>query len=123
MLEITLQSLVAMSTTEAEYMAVAEAAKEALWLKGLVKELGLNQGGVQLHCNSQSAIYLAKHQVYHARTKHIDVRFHKIKELIITREIVFEKIDTSENAVDMLTKMVPTNKFKHCLDLISVCGL
>ena len=42
----TPQSLVAMSTTEAEYMAVAKAAKEALWLKGLVKELGLNQGGV-----------------------------------------------------------------------------
>uniref|UniRef100_A0A2N9J5Y1 CCHC-type domain-containing protein n=1 Tax=Fagus sylvatica TaxID=28930 RepID=A0A2N9J5Y1_FAGSY len=56
----TLQSIVAMSTTEAEYMAVAEAAKEALWLKGLVKELGLNQGGVQMHCDSQSAIYLAK---------------------------------------------------------------
>ena len=118
----TLQSLVAISTTKAEYMAVAEAA-EALWLKGLIKELGLNQGGVQLQCDSQSAIYLAKHQVYHARTKHIDVRFHKIRELIVTREIVLEKIDTSENAVDMLTKMVPTNKFKHCLDLISVCGL
>ena len=42
----TLQSIVAMSTTEVEYMAVAEAAKEALWLKGLVKKLGLNQGGV-----------------------------------------------------------------------------
>jgi hypothetical protein len=67
----TLQSIVAMSTTEAEYMAVAEAAKEALWLKGLVKELGLNQGGVQMHCDSQSAIYLAKNQVYHARTKHM----------------------------------------------------
>jgi hypothetical protein len=53
----TLQSIVAMSTTEAEYMAVAEAAKEASWLKGLVKELGLNQGGVQMHCDSQSAIY------------------------------------------------------------------
>ena len=74
----TLQSPVTMSTTKAEYMAVAEAAKEALWLKGLVKELGLNQGGVQLHCDSQSAIYLVKHQVYHAWTKHIDVRFHKI---------------------------------------------
>uniref|UniRef100_A0A2N9G1G5 CCHC-type domain-containing protein n=1 Tax=Fagus sylvatica TaxID=28930 RepID=A0A2N9G1G5_FAGSY len=47
----TLQSIVAMSTTEAEYMAVAEAAKEALWLKGLVKEFGLNQGGVQMHCD------------------------------------------------------------------------
>ena len=56
----TVQSLVAMSTTKAEYMAVAKATKEALWLKALVKELGLNQG-VQLHCDSQSAIYLAKH--------------------------------------------------------------
>ena len=59
-LRSTVQSLVAMSTTKAEYMAVAEATKEALWLKALVKELGLNQG-VQLHCDSQSAIYLAKH--------------------------------------------------------------
>ena len=57
----TIQSLVAMSNTEAEYMVVVEATKEALWLKGPVKELGLNQGGVQLHCDSQSAIYLAKH--------------------------------------------------------------
>ncbi|XP_075645811.1 carotenoid 9,10(9',10')-cleavage dioxygenase 1-like [Castanea sativa] len=72
-----------MSTTEAEYMAVAEAAKEALWLKGLVKEL---------------------HQVYHARTKHIDVRFHKIRELTTIDEIILEKIDTSENAVNMLKK-------------------
>ena len=119
----TLQSLVAMSTTEVEYMAVAEATKEALWLKGLVKELGLNQGGVQLHCDSQSAIYLAKHQVYHARTKHIDVRFHKIRELTVTREIILEKIDTLENAANLLTKPVPTSKFKHCLDFISVCGL
>ena len=48
----TLQSLVAMSTTKVEYMAVAEATKKALWLKRLVKELGLNQGGIQLHCDS-----------------------------------------------------------------------
>uniref|UniRef100_A0A2N9J203 Integrase catalytic domain-containing protein n=1 Tax=Fagus sylvatica TaxID=28930 RepID=A0A2N9J203_FAGSY len=119
----TLQSIVAMSTTEAEYMAVAEAAKEALWLKGLVKELGLNQGGVQMHCDSQSAIYLAKNQVYHARTKHIDVRFHKIRELIVTGDIVLEKVHTSENAADMLTKPVTTTKFKHCLDLVNVSSL
>uniref|UniRef100_A0A2N9GMY7 Integrase catalytic domain-containing protein n=1 Tax=Fagus sylvatica TaxID=28930 RepID=A0A2N9GMY7_FAGSY len=119
----TLQSIVAMSTTEAEYMAVAEAAKEALWLKGLVKELGLNQGGVQMHCDSQSVIYLAKNQVYHARTKHIDVRFHKIRELIVTGDIVLEKVHTSENAANMLTKPVTTAKFKHCLDLVNVSSL
>ena len=76
-----------------------------------------------MHCDSQSVIYLAKHLVYHARIKHIDVRFHKIREFIATRGIILEKIDTSENAADMLTKPVPTSKFKHCLDLISVCGL
>uniref|UniRef100_A0A2N9I2Y6 CCHC-type domain-containing protein n=1 Tax=Fagus sylvatica TaxID=28930 RepID=A0A2N9I2Y6_FAGSY len=119
----TLQSIVAMSTTKAEYMAVAEAAKEALWLKGLVKELGLNQGGVQMHCDSQSVIYLVKNQAYHARTKHIDVRFHKIRELIVTGDIVLEKVHTSENAADMLTKPVTTAKFKHCLDLVNVSSL
>ena len=73
-----------MSTTEVEYMAAAEVAKEALWLSRLVRELGIQQGGVPLYCNSQSAIYLAKNQVYHARTKHIDVRFHKIMKLVAT---------------------------------------
>jgi hypothetical protein len=56
----TIQSTVTMSTTEVEYMAAAEVAKEALWLRGLVRELGIQQGEVQLHCDSQSAIYLAK---------------------------------------------------------------
>ena len=52
-------------------MVTAEATKEVLWLARLVKELGVEQGGVQVHCDSQSAIYLAKNQVCHARTKHI----------------------------------------------------
>ena len=115
-----IQSTIVMSMTEVEYMAVVEAAKEALWLTGLVKELGIQQGGVSLHCDSHSVIYLAKNQVYHARTKHIDMRFHKIKELVATSELLFEKIHTSENAVDMLTKPVTADKFKHCLDLINV---
>ena len=114
------QPLVALSTTESEYMAVTEAAKEALWLKGLVKELGIDQGGVQLYCDSQSAIYLAKHQIYHARTKHIDVRFHKVRELIASGDLILEKVHTSENAADMLTKIVTVDKFEHCLDLVNV---
>jgi hypothetical protein len=101
-------------------MAAAEAAKKALWLAGLVKELGIQQGRVSLHCDSQSAIHLAKNQVYHARTKHIDVRFHKIRELVATAELLLEKIHTSENAIDMLTKPITTDKFKHCLDLTNV---
>jgi hypothetical protein len=70
--------------------------------------------------DSQSAIYLAKNQVYHARTKRIDVRFHKIKEFVSTSELLLEKIHTSENLADMLTKHITADKFKHCLDLTNV---
>ena len=77
-----IHSFFTMSTTEAKNMAVVEASKEVVWLVGLVKELSIEQGGVQLHYDSQNAIDLAKNQVYHATTKHIDVRFHKIRELM-----------------------------------------
>ena len=73
-----------------------------------------------MHCDSESAIFLAKNQLYYARTKHIDVRFHKIRELVSSGELLLEKIHTSENAADMLTKPVTTEKFKHCLDLINI---
>lgn len=113
-----LQSTEALSTTEAEYMTLTEASKEALWLKGLIKELGLKQGNIQIQCDSQSAIHLAKNQVFHARTKHIDVRYHKIREWLNNGDIAIRKVHTKENAAYMLTKSVTTEKFKHCLDLI-----
>ncbi|KAL6329279.1 hypothetical protein AAG906_015482 [Vitis piasezkii] len=84
-----------MHTMQETWMTGVEAAKESLWLTGLVKELGIQQGGVQLYCDSQSAIYLTKNQVYHARTKHIDVRFHKIKEMVSFGELLLEKVHTS----------------------------
>jgi hypothetical protein len=52
--------------------------------------------------------------VYHARTKHNDVRFYNIRELVASGELLLEKIRTSENAVDMLMKHVTADKFKHC---------
>lgn len=100
-------------------MAATEAAKELLWLKGLVRELGIKQDGMKLYCDSQSAIFLAKNQIYHARTKHIDVRFHKIRELVISGELL-DKVHTSENAADMMTKPITMDRFKHCLNLINV---
>jgi hypothetical protein len=55
--------------------------------------------------------------------KHIDVRFHKIRKLIVTGDIVLEKVHTPENATDMLTKPVTATKFKHCLDWVNVSSL
>nr|KYP38863.1 Retrovirus-related Pol polyprotein from transposon TNT 1-94 [Cajanus cajan] len=113
----TLQSSVALSTTEAEYMALTEAAKEGIWLKGLISDLGVKQEHALIFCDSLSAICLAKDQVHHERTKHIDVRYHFI---ISERRIKVQKIDTLHNPADMFTKFVPKSKFFHCLDLLNV---
>ena len=68
-----LQSTVALSTTEAECMATTNATKEAAWLKGLVEELSFKQDAIQLQCDSQSAIFFTKNQVFHASSKHIAI--------------------------------------------------
>ncbi|KAH9790140.1 Integrase catalytic domain-containing protein [Citrus sinensis] len=116
----TLQSTVALSTTEAEYMAITEAVKEAIWLQGLLENLGLAQEHINVYCDSQSAIHLTKNQVYHARTKHIDVRFHFVREIVDEGKILIQKIKTVDNPADMLTKVVTTIKFEHCLNLINI---
>ena len=58
--------------------------------------------------------------MYHARTKHIDVRFHRIRELVSFGEFLFEKVHNSENAAEILTKPFIIDKFKHCLDLVNI---
>ena len=73
-----------------------------------------------MFCDSQSAIHLAKNQVYHARTKHIDVRYHFVREIIEEGGFLVQKIKTDDNPADMLTKVVTMIKFNHCLDLINI---
>ena len=113
----TLQAAVTLSTTEAEYMALTEAAKEGIWLQGLVGDLGLHQDQAVVFCDSQSAICLAKDQVHHERTKHIDVRYHFLRD---EKRIEVKKVGTADNPADMFTKSVPQSKFQHCLDLLNV---
>ncbi|KAG8491014.1 hypothetical protein CXB51_014181 [Gossypium anomalum] len=116
----TLQTTVALSNTEAEYMAITEACKEAIWLKGLFSELNEDLQISTVFCDSQSAIFLTKDQMFHERTKHIDVRYHFVRDIIARGDIVVSKISTHENPADMMTKSLPITKFEHCLDLVGV---
>ncbi|KAG8491586.1 hypothetical protein CXB51_014658 [Gossypium anomalum] len=111
---------VASSTTEAEYMAITEACKEAIWLKGLFSELNEDLQISTVFCDSQSAIFLTKDQMFHERTKHIDVRYHFVREIIARGDIVVSKISTHENPTDMMTKSLPITKFEHYLNLVGV---
>ena len=94
--------------------------KEAIWLYGLLKDLGVGQKQLEVYSDNQSAIHLAKNQVFHARTTHIDVRYHFVCEILEEEEIILQKIHTTENPVYMLTKVVTRVKFEHCLDLVNI---
>ncbi|XP_031263342.1 receptor-like protein EIX1 [Pistacia vera] len=115
-----LQPLVALSTTEAEYVAVLDAFKEATWLQGILKEANLLNGTATVYSDSQSAIHLSKNPVYHERTKHVDVRHHYVRDLIAKVELNLLKVPTEDNPADMGTKVVTTAKFKHCLNLLHI---
>ena len=73
-----------------------------------------------MFCDSQSAICLSKIQVDHARTKHIDVRFYFVQEIVNERDNRLLKMGTTNNPVDMFTAVIARERFWHCLDLINV---
>ncbi|GKC50392.1 hypothetical protein Tco_1073137, partial [Tanacetum coccineum] len=90
----TLQYVVALSTTEAEYMTLTEAVKEAIWLRGLLEELGVVLNTVAVNCDNQSAIHLSRNHVFHERTKHINVRYHFIREVLEAKTVKVLKVGT-----------------------------
>ena len=93
----TLQSIVALSTTEVEYMSLTEGVKEGIWLHGLVDSLILDMQKPIIYCDSQSALSLAKNLVYHERSKHIDVRLNFIRDIIEGNFFSVKKIATLDN--------------------------
>ncbi|KAG8481286.1 hypothetical protein CXB51_026104 [Gossypium anomalum] len=109
-----LQKCVALSTTESEFIAATEACKKMLWMKKFVNELGFTQEKYFLYCDSQSAIHLGKNSNFHARSKHIDVRYHWIRDVFEAKLLELQKIHTNDNGADMLTKALPRGKFETC---------
>ncbi|GJX28789.1 retrotransposon protein, putative, ty1-copia subclass [Tanacetum coccineum] len=105
---------------KAEYMVLTEAAKEAIWLKGLLEELGVELNTVAVNCDNQGVIHLSRNHVFHERTKHINVRYHFIREVLEAKTVKVLKVGTEHNAADALTKVVPGLKFQHCLELLNV---
>nr|CAH7736890.1 unnamed protein product [Callosobruchus chinensis] len=105
------QATVALSTMEAEYMGATEAAKEAIYLKKFVTELGFERlADITLYSDSMSAIKLAENPRFHSRSKHIDVRYHFVREALEGNKFKLLFTPTSEMAADILTKGLPRPK-------------
>jgi len=107
--------------TEPEYMAAVKASKKALWLRGLIETFSIIQDSVRVHCDSQSEFHLAKDHIYHKRTKHIDVRYHKIRQWVINDKVIdLVKISMKKNLVDIMTKTILVEKFRISLNFTKV---
>lgn len=108
------QKTVSLSSTEAEYIAVAEATKEALYLKNILNDIGIYNENVTLFNDSQSAQKLIRNCGYSARTKHIDIRHHFVRDCLRNNDITLEYISTDNMPADMLTKGLNKNKHQYC---------
>ncbi|KAI3826790.1 hypothetical protein L1987_00846 [Smallanthus sonchifolius] len=110
------QPTVSLSTTEAEYRAATMAAQECVWLVQLLKELNQKlDDKVTIFGDNISSILLAENPTFHARTKHIEVHYHFIREKVLNGEIDFKYVNTLEQVADMFTKSLPREKLmKFC---------
>ncbi|KAF3665399.1 hypothetical protein FXO37_11029 [Capsicum annuum] len=115
-----LQKYVSLSSTEAEYVAIAEAGKEMIWLADYLKELGKKQREKILYTDSQSAIQLVKNPVYHSKTKHIRRRYHFTRMAVEKGDTCLEKIEGAKNSTDMLTKCVDVGKLRLYKTLVGL---
>jgi len=90
-------------------------------LRELVETFSIIQDSVRVHCDSQSAIHLVKDHRYHKQMKHIDVRYHKIRQWVMDDKVIdLIKISTKKNPTDMMMKTIPMEKFRASLNFIKV---
>ena len=117
-----LQSTVTASTMEAKYIRANEATREAIWIQQLLKELKQIFSTIPIQIDNQSCIALAKNPEYHARSKHIDIQHHFIREQVKKKNVELFYCSTKEMIADIFTKPLAKKKlekFKNMMGLVS----
>lgn len=114
------QKTVSLSSTEAEYVALSEASREAIYLRNLLYEISGSFSIIKLHCDNQSALKLAVSHQSHNRSKHIDVRYHFVRDAVRSNLIEIQYTSTQEMPADLLTKGLMSNKHYKFMSKIGV---
>jgi hypothetical protein len=102
---------VSLSTTEAEYVAVASCCAQLLWMRQTLKDYGVIFGKVPLLCDNESAIKIAHNPVQHNKTKHIEIRHHFIRDHVNRGKIDLSYVGTNEQLADIFTKPLDEARF------------
>ena len=107
------QTCVATSTTDAEYMSLSQAAREALWIQKLFLDLKIKCGDLTIYCDNSGAVALSSNPMIHQRTKHIDVIHHFVREKVLSKQLNVERIPSNQQLADLLTKALPQGQFQE----------
>ncbi|GJW89424.1 hypothetical protein Tco_0164764 [Tanacetum coccineum] len=110
------QTIVATSTTEAEYVAAANCCGQVLWVQNQLLDYGFNFMNTKIHIDNESTICIVKNPVYHSKTKHIEIRHHFIRDCYEKKLISVEKIHTDLNVADLLTKPFDGPRFNYLVN-------
>ena len=115
------QNIVALSSMEAEYIAQTHAAKDVLYLCTFIVEICMKiSNPITINCNNQGAITLSKDNKFHARTKHIDIQYHFIREAVGDGKISVKYIPTDENPANIFTKPLAKAKFRRFAEMLGL---
>ncbi len=117
------QASVTKSTTEAEYVALSQATQEAIWMRQLLSDIGCkSEQPTTLYEDNQGAIEISKNARFHNRTKHIDVRFHFIREKVVSKEVKVIYCSTEDMLADIMTKGLTKKKFQRLRRMLNICS-
>lgn len=116
------QNVVSLSTAESEYIALSHGAKEAIWLRQFVKELNINCNSVRIFVDNQASIKLASNSEHHKRSKHIDVRYHFIRDIVNKKQIALEYVSSKDQLADIFTKPLAKAQFYYLREKLSIAG-
>jgi hypothetical protein len=115
------QSSIALSTTEAEYIVACSASCEAIWLQKLLTGLfDLEMEAIVILCDNQSCIKMTENPVFHDKSKHIEIRYHYIRDMVQRGAIKLQYVGTDEQVADVLTKPLSRVKFEHFRDKLGI---
>ncbi|GJW17065.1 retrovirus-related pol polyprotein from transposon TNT 1-94 [Tanacetum coccineum] len=114
------QNCTAMSSAEAEYVALSASCAQVMWMRTHLQDYGFNYNKIPLYCDSQSAIAISCNPVQHSRTKHIHTRYHFIKEQVENGIIELYFVRTEYQLADMFTKALPEDRFKYLVRRIGM---
>ncbi|GJR28904.1 putative ribonuclease H-like domain-containing protein [Tanacetum coccineum] len=117
------QTIVATSTTEAEYVATANCGRQVLWIQNQMLDYGFNFINTKIYINNETTIFIVKNPVFHSKTKHIEIRHHFIRDAYEKKLIQVLKIHTNDNVADLLTKAFDVSRFHFLVVNIGMMNL